>query len=267
VSLQPSATDILYRVGMLGRVVACTRHCAQVCAEAEGITTIVEDSWTAQAQQIIAAHPDLVIAAVPYQMEAVTEILKSGARFLGLAPRSLNDIYTDIAVIAGAVGASERGEQVVAKMRSDIETLGQRARPGDRPRVYCEEWGKPMIRSQPWVAELVAAAGGEFLGEPGTQTSVEQVAQENPDVIITDWCGVGDRVPLEKVVAERGWQNMKAVVERRIYCISDELLTTPSPILVEGLRALVAAIHPELHIEARGVRQITVVPRAPEHLA
>ena len=46
---------------------------------------------------------DLVIAAVPFQEQALAEILKSGARFLGLAPKTLADIYTDIATIAGAV--------------------------------------------------------------------------------------------------------------------------------------------------------------------
>jgi hypothetical protein len=37
---------------------------------------------TASTDQIVAARPDLVIAAVPYQEKAVTEILKSGSRFL-----------------------------------------------------------------------------------------------------------------------------------------------------------------------------------------
>ena len=58
--------------------------------------------------------PDLVIASVPYQEKAVIEILKSGARFLGFAPKTLADIYTDIATIAGAVGAGDRGEAVIS---------------------------------------------------------------------------------------------------------------------------------------------------------
>ena len=111
VSLQPSATVTLAQLGLLDRVVACTRYCKDVCPElAFRDVTIVADSWTAQAEQIAAARPDLVIASVPYQLEAVAEILKSGVRFLGLAPRSLGDIYSDIALIAGAMGAPDRGE-------------------------------------------------------------------------------------------------------------------------------------------------------------
>ena len=69
----------------------------------------------------MAARPDLVIAAVPYQEKAVVEILKAGVRFLGLAPKTLADIYTDIATIAGVVGAGERGQSVIADMQREIE--------------------------------------------------------------------------------------------------------------------------------------------------
>jgi len=84
--LQPSATVILNAIGELGRVVACTRYCADVVPEvADGSRVILADSWTADAAQIVAAQPDLVIASVPYQEKAVSEILKAGARFLGVA--------------------------------------------------------------------------------------------------------------------------------------------------------------------------------------
>src|ERR1700691_4501396 len=116
--LQPSATVILAALGELDRVVACTKYCVDVVPEITAQPrTVLADSWTANAEQIVAAQPDLVIASVPYQEKAVIEILKSGARFLGFAPKSLADIYTDIAIIAGAVGASNRGEEVILRMQ------------------------------------------------------------------------------------------------------------------------------------------------------
>jgi iron complex transport system substrate-binding protein len=244
--LQPSATVILAAIGQLDRVVACTKYCADVCPEvSKRNTTIVADSWTASTGEIVTAQPDLVIAAVPYQEKAVAEILKSGARFLGLAPRMLADIYTDIAAIAGIVGALHRGEEVIYEMQQEIEAVRRKARGLKRRRVFCEEWGKPLIASQPWVAELVAAAGGEFVGVPGKQTSAEAVLHEDPEVVIAAWCGAGDRVPLEKIVRERGWTETRAAKENRVYCIPDEFLNTPAPTLVQGLGALAAAIHPE----------------------
>src|SRR5262249_41355544 len=102
VCLQPSATVILANLGELDRVVACTKYCADVVPEArQSNRLIVADSWTSKADEILAARPDLVIAAVPYQEKAVSEILRAGVRFFGLAPRTLADIYTDILMIAG----------------------------------------------------------------------------------------------------------------------------------------------------------------------
>ena len=258
VCLQPSATVILEALGRLDRVVACTRYCADVCPQVKsGGRSIIADSWTAQSRQILAARPDLVIAAVPYQEKAVVEILKAGIRFLGLAPKTLADIYSDIATIAGAVGASEAGQTVIANMQREIETVRQQVNGKKRLRVFCEEWGRPLISSQRWVAELVEAAGGEFLGDPGIQSPAEAILAMNPDVVVAAWCGAGDRVPLERIVRDRNWQQMLAVRERRVYCISDELLNTPAPTLVRGLQALAAAIHPGSFPQPQGLRCIT----------
>jgi iron complex transport system substrate-binding protein len=189
----------------------------------------------------------------------VTEILKSGARFLGLAPKTLADIYTDIVAIAGIMGAPDRGERVIREMQREIDAVRRQVN-GTRPRVFCEEWGKPLIASQPWVAELVEAAGGEFVGSPGKQTSADAVLSENPDVVVAAWCGVGDRVPLEKIIRDRGWEDMRAAKENRVYCIRDEFLNTPAPTLVHGLRALAAAIHPQDFPQAFGLRCMVNVP-------
>jgi iron complex transport system substrate-binding protein len=266
VCLQPSATVILAAIGKLDRVVGCTKYCVDVCPEIkDGTRTIIADSWTAQSRQILAARPDLVIAAVPYQEKAVVEILKAGIRFLGLAPHNLADIYADIAVIAGAMGEETKGAAVIEDMRREIEMVREKVKTIDangntQPRVFCEEWGKPLIASQKWVAELVVAAGGEFLGEPGSQCSPQSVLAEDPDVLIAGWCGAGDRVPLKKIVRDRGWQELRAVKTGRVYCVRDELLNTPAPTLVLGLKALAAAIHGDYFPHPDGLKCILQEP-------
>jgi iron complex transport system substrate-binding protein len=262
--LQPSATVILSTISELQRVVACTRYCADVVPEvADGSRIILADSWTADTAQIVATHPDLVIASVPYQEKAVSEILKAGSRFLGLAPRTLADIYTDIATIAGTVGASDRGEDVIARMQSQIEEVRDRISGSTRPRVFCEEWGKPLIASQQWVAELVEASGGDFVGAPGQQVTSNDILRIDPDVIIAAWCGAGDRVPLEKIIANRDWQNTSAARSGRVFCICDEFLNTPAPTLLQGLDALAFALHPEVFPSTKGIRRITAVSASP----
>jgi iron complex transport system substrate-binding protein len=260
--LQPSATVILASIGELDRVVACTKYCVDVVPELRGSKRIiVADSWTSKASEILAVKPDLVIASVPYQEAAVVEILRAGIRFLGLSPRTLDDIYADIALISACVGANELGAKVIFDMQSAIEEVRRRAAALPRKRVFCEEWGKPIITSQRWVAELVDAAGGEFVGEPGAQPSAEEVARLDPEVIVAAWCGAGDRVPLAKIISQREWSTTTAVQNSQVYCISDELLNTPAPTLVAGLKALASAIHPAAFGRQPGLLSVTDVPR------
>ncbi len=246
VCLQPSATVTLAGLGLLDRVVACTKWCVDVCPEAAGNgRLVVQDSWSAQAEEIRAAEPDLVIASVPYRVEALEEILRASVPFLAFAPRTLRDVCRDMAAIAGVMGVAERGREMIEDMQREISAVREKTAGLARPRVFCEEWGKPIIRSQRWVVELVEAAGGQFLGEPGAQTDAASVAAADPEVVIAAWCGAGDRVPLEKIIRDRGWQQTSAARSGRVFCIPDEYLNTPATTLLLGLRSLAAILHPE----------------------
>jgi iron complex transport system substrate-binding protein len=264
ISLQPSITVTLEQLGCLDSLVACTKYCLEaVPALAARNLAIVHDSWSTKAEELLPVEADIVIASVPYRHESLTAILKSGRPVLTLAPHRLSDIYQDIRLIASVAGEPARGEVLITEMQTAV--AGMRARTAsfpEKPLVYCEEWGKPLIHSQFWVKEMIEAAGGVFLGEPGTHTQPEAVAQANPDIFLAAWCGAGDRVPLEKIVRQRGWEEMHAVRNQRVYCIADHLLNTPAPNLLDGLQALAQAIHPDVFgtIATTSGRQIHPFP-------
>ena len=104
------------------------------------------------------------------------------------------------------------------------------------------------IHSQGWVAELIEAAGGQFLGIPGTHTTAEAVAAAEPDVLLFAWCGAGDRVPLDRVIAQRNWHHLKAVRNKNVFCIPDEYLNTPAITLLDGLACIAHALHPQIFL-------------------
>ena len=265
VSLQPSITAILRDLGRLDLLVACTKYCFALCPELSGrVRAIVADSWTASASEIRALRPDLVIASVPYQEKSVIEILKTGVPVLTLSPKTLGDIYSDIGLISRIVGEADKGQAVIQGMQEQIEAMRGRTKRLPRRTVFCEEWGKPIIASQSWVAELVGAAGGEFIGTPGAAIEASEVQTSRPEVLIAAWCGAGDRVPLTKIVESRGWQDLPAVKAGRVYCIRDEFLNTPAPTLLNGLHALAAAIHPEHFSQPEGLRCISASPEPRE---
>jgi iron complex transport system substrate-binding protein len=264
-ALQPSISIILDRLGALDQLVACTRYCVDaIPGLAQRPVTIVKDSWSCTTDEILAARPSLVLASVPYRMESLAALLKSGCPVLTLAPHTLADIYADIRLIGSIVDRVAAAESLVAEMQQEITATRDRvASDGPRPVVYCEEWGKPLIHSQPWVAELIEAAGGQFLGEAAKQTTAEAIAVTDPDVMIFAWCGAGDRVPLERVIAQRAWHDLRAVRTGRVFCIPDEWLNTPAPTLLLGLRALAAAFHPSQFDAKQRPRSFHTVANAP----
>jgi iron complex transport system substrate-binding protein len=252
-SLQPSITLTLAALNCLDSLCAITKYCLEFIPElASRNLPILQDSWSfdkaGNIEILLAAKPDAVIASVPYRMESLAAILKSGLPVLALAPHSLTDIYNDIRLIASLVHADP--EPLIADMQRTLAATRVRTEhlaPEQKPLIYCEEWGKPLIHSQHWVAELVEAAGARFLGTPGSHTTPQEIAAADPDVLIFAWCGAGDRVPLGRVIAQRNWHSLRAVRNARVYCIPDEFLNTPAPTLLEGLACIAAAAHPELY--------------------
>jgi iron complex transport system substrate-binding protein len=252
-SLQPSITLTLAALDRLDSLCAITKYCLEALPElAARNLPVLHDSWSfdkpGNLEALLAAKPDLVIASVPYRMESLAAILKSGLPVLALAPHSLADIYADTRLIAAHVQADP--ELLIATMQCTISAVRERTAhfaPAQRPLVYCEEWGRPLIHSQHWVAELVEAAAARFHGIPGDHTTPEAVAAADPDVLLFAWCGAGDRVPLDRLITQRNWQNLRAVRNRRVHCIPDEYLNTPAPTLLEGLACIAGASHPAIH--------------------
>ncbi len=256
-ALQPSVSLTLEHLGCLDSLVACTRYCLQaVPSLRERDLKVIADSWSSNTEEILSASPDLVLASVPYRLESLAAILKCGVPVLTLAPHSLADVYQDIRLLGDILHAQDRAAAVVEEMMGVFARTRDAAAPAEKRVVYCEEWGKPLIHSQTWVAELVSAAGGEFLGKPGAVTDAAAIAAQDPDVLVFAWCGAGGRVPLARVIEKRQWQSLRAVREGRVYCVPDEFLNTPAPNLVQGLRALAGVIHPEIFESEEGVRSL-----------
>lgn len=247
-SLQPSISLILAALGREDSLCALTRYCIEAMPGLERLgLPVLHDSWSAATAEIHATNPDLVIASVPYRMESLAAMLKSGLPLLTLTPHSLADVFSDIRLLAALTDARSACETLIANMQYEIDTTRSGTAHARRPTAYCEEWGKPLIHSQRWVAELVEASGAIFVGTPGAHTTAEDIAAADPDVLLFAWCGAGDRVPLARVIEQRGWQRLRAVRNRRIFCVPDQWLNTPAHTLLQGLHCLRAALHPELY--------------------
>ena len=251
VSLAPNATSILLALGAGRELVGVSRWCKDVAPV--GTRPQVGDCWKLDIHEVMRLKPTLVIGSVPFATQTVDAILKSPVAFLALNPRTLADIYGDVRTLARLVDRAARGEQLIRRMRQSFALVARDAahfRP--RPRVYCEAWPNPRISSPPWVRELVEIARGKMIVEPGARVADEEIARGKPDVIVLAWAATGDRARPESALRNPAWKKIPAVRARRVVVISDELLNTPGPPLVQGVRALFRAIHHPTHSKANG---------------
>ena len=197
--------------------------------------------------EVIAMQPDLVLTSltVPGHERIVDAINAAGIATLVCDPLSLEDIYSDIARIAAALGTDARGEQLIAEMRAAMP----RVEAATRPKVLIEWWPKPVITPTrlAWATDLIELAGGcnpwSDIDAKSAPLTDEQVMASPPDVIAMSWCGVKVANYRADVVSRRpGWAAVPAVAKQQIVAISEEFLGRPGPRVVEGYRQLRAAI-------------------------
>jgi iron complex transport system substrate-binding protein len=250
-SLAPSATSILVALGARRQLVGVSKWCADVANV--GRLPRLGDCWSLDARQVMRLKPTLVIGSVPYKQEAVARLLEQPVAFLAMNPRTLADVESDILLLGRLVGREHAARKLIGRIRKVFRAIAAQAKNRNtentestegteksrkRLRVYCEAWPKPRISSPPWVAELVAIAGGQMVVPAGQRVSDDDVASAKPDVIVLAWTATGGRAKTSSALENPAWQNLPAVRNRRVYVVRDELLNTPGPPLVAGAREL-----------------------------
>ncbi len=238
VSLAPSATSILCVIGARKTLVGVTKWCADV-APVDGLPKL-GDCWHLDSvDEILKLQPSLVIGSVPFKQETVAKLLEHPLTFLAKNPRTLADIENDIRLLGRIAGRLAAAEQLIRKMRGQFTGIAKKSNATkNRLRVYCEAWPNPRISSPPWVAELVNICGGEMVLPPGQKVSDEQVAEERPDVIVLAWAATGAKSKPQKSYDVAAWKNVPAILNKRVYVVRDELLNTPGPPLIDGVKQL-----------------------------
>jgi iron complex transport system substrate-binding protein len=205
VSLLPSATEIVFALGLEDALVGVTHECdyppaarsrpivTRSLLDHTGATSEdIDHAVTQQLQDRLSLYeldrellaqimPDLIltqalceVCAVAYGdvEQAVRDISAEdriqAARVLSLEPRGLQDILSTIEQVGVAAGAELRAAALVSELRVRIERVRARAALAERrPRVACLEWLSPTFGPGHWLPELVELAGGRSgLGAP-----------------------------------------------------------------------------------------------------
>jgi iron complex transport system substrate-binding protein len=202
---------------------------------------------SARIGKILALRPDLVLGFSDLQADIAAELIRHGVPVHVFNHRSVEQIFTMIAILGGLIGQQAKAEAYIAQLRKGVDAVQQvAAKLPRRPKVYFEEWDEPLISAIRWVAELIRIAGGddcfpdlaaESLGKNRIIADPASVIRRRPDIIIGSWCGKKFRP--EHVAARSGWSAIPAVRNKELYEVKSALILQPGPAaLSDGLREL-----------------------------
>lgn len=263
VSLTPGNTEILFALGLGGRVVGATSLCTYPEA-ARGVARVGGfAASTMNLEVIVGMRPDLVLAGDETQMAVIAALRAAGLRVLAVKVRGFEDLFATVATVGRLIGRDAEATGLTAALRARLEAVASAVAglPEDaRPRVYWEVFDAPLMSAgrRSMVGQLVELAGGRNIfadvAEEYPQVSAEAVIARNPEVIVVpDMNATGARTA-DDLRRRPGWGAVAAVRSGRVYALPADPTSRPGPRLVDGLELVLAALHPELVAPSGGGR-------------
>ncbi|HXG40565.1 MAG TPA: ABC transporter substrate-binding protein [Candidatus Limnocylindrales bacterium] len=250
VSLTPATTEILFALGAGDRVVATTDF-DDYPPEAVPLPDVATYT-SVDVEKIVGLDADLVIAGGNNfnDPDALARLRSLGIPVLVVYAPDIATVLRDIELIGRAVGRAAEAATLVAWMRAEFERVAVATAGLPKPRVFYELDATTDIygpADDSFLEEMIRLAGGDPLttGSPTVfSIPLEKLVAADPEVIVLGDANYG--VTPEQVAARPGWGSMTAVKRMAIRPVDDIVVTRPGPRLVEGLRALALAIHPDL---------------------
>lgn len=276
VSLLPSATEIVYALGLGEDLVGVTFECdepptarvaktvvvggrdtrgmtpGEIDAYVKGQLAAGGDLYTLHADALAGLDPELIltqdlcrVCALPSDhVSDALEYLGCQADVLSLDPYTLDEVFDTVLAVGARTGVSDRAEKLVAGLRSRLAEVASAVEHRPKPRVAVVEWVDPPFTAGHWVPDLVRAAGGEpVAARPGARsvrTTWQEFAGAAPDVVLVAPCGFH---------LDGAARQARTVVPRfpdaAVWAIdADGLVVRPGPRLVDGVEAIAAILHP-----------------------
>ncbi len=278
-SLVPSATEMLFALGLGDRVVAVTHECdyppgaeqlphltrsvipegldaagidaavRERTSRGESLYELDEDVLTQLDVDLIVTQAVCEVCAVSFDdVRAVAERLPTEPEVISLDPSTLGEVLADVPRLAQAAGVPEAGDQLAAELGERLEAVEHAVEGASRPRVAALEWLDPLFVGGHWVPQMIELAGGEdVLGLPGEKSRTAEWGELEaavPEIVVSMPCGYY----AEQAAAETiRWRRHLAQLGARVYAVdAAAYFSRPGPRLVDGVELLGHLLHPEL---------------------
>ena len=283
VSLLPSATEIVYALGLGDELVGVTFECdeppqarrdkavvvagrdtrgmapGEIDSYVRAQTAAGNDLYTLHARALAGLQPELIltqdlcrVCALPSgQVAEALDYLGCQANVLSLDPHSLEDVLDSIHAVGQRAGVPERASELTAGLRARLGLISASVAGRSRPRVAVIEWVDPPFTAGHWIPDLISAAGGEpVAASPGARSAT------------TTWAAIESAAPELIIVAPCGYHLPGAIEQAQTVALAfpgvpvwaidaDGLVVRPGPRLVDGVEAIASILHPDAVPAAR----------------
>jgi iron complex transport system substrate-binding protein len=279
-SLVPSATEMLFAVGLGESVVAVTHECDYPAAtralphltrtvipeglDARQIDAAVKSTvsegralYELDEERLAELAPDLIVTqavcdvcAVSYEdVVQVAARLPSEPRVLQQDPSTLAEMLEDVVRLGEAAGVEAAAHELRGELEGRLAAVRAAVSGATLPRVIALEWLDPPFVGGHWVPEMISIAGGEDVaGPPGLKSPEVQwgaLSGLNPDVVIAMPCGW--YVEESRAQALEHWEWVAGLGAGRVYAVdAASTFSRPGPRLVDGVELLGHILHPDL---------------------
>ena len=283
----PSATEMLFALGLGDSVVGVTHECdypgeaaelphltrsvvaeglppAEIDREVRERTERGEAIYELDRELLAELEPELIVTqavcevcAVAYDdVVAVAKEMEEPPEVLSLDPTTFGEVLADVRRLAAAADAGEAGEHLLGRLADRVDIVSDAVAGAGPTSVVALEWLEPVYIGGHWVPQLIEMAGGiDVLGLPGEKSRVaewSEVAAAQPDVVVAMPCGYDTARAAEE--AETYAEPLAALGARQVVAVNaSAYFSRPGPRLVDGLELLAHLLHPERFGEPLGV--------------
>ena len=287
VSLLPSATEILVKLGLEKNLVGVSHECdypetvqslprltstrvnpsLDSSAIHKSVLEVMKNAvsvYDLDVELLKSLNPDFIVTqdlcdvcAVSFSQveEACRELV--GAKIISLRPKMLADIWNDVYSTAETLGVKQKGDEFRDEVDSRIKAVRNRliGGPSHTPNVLTIEWIDPIYVGGMWLPEMIEIAGGKVCiaesGQPAPVVDREALSKINPDVVIVKPCGYKLEQTLKEMELLKkqipDWENKSGT---RFYLVDgNSYFNRPGPRILDSLEILAHCTHPDLFPE------------------
>ncbi len=289
VSLLPSATEILVKLGLEENLVGVSHECdypesvqtlprltssrvnplLDSSAIHKSVLEVMKNTvsvYDLDVELLQSLKPDFIVTqdlcdvcAVSFSQveEASRELV--GAKIISLRPKILRDIWNDVFSIAGTLGVKQNGLEFLEEVDQRVEAVRDRIVKGrqSKPTVLTIEWIDPIYVGGMWLPEMIDIAGGQVCiaesGHPAPVVGREALIKINPDVVVVKPCGYKlDQTlkEMELLKKQIPWQDWETRCGTRFYLVDgNSYFNRSGPRILDSLEILAYCTHPDLFME------------------